>query len=285
MTMAPAPAYKTGIGLRTPHYRGVLSGRPDVGFLEVHSENYFGDGGQPLAVLERVSHHYPISLHGVGLSLGSAQSLDRAHLGKLKTLVQRFDPWLVSEHLAWVGADGVFLNDLLPLPYTEESFAVMAIHVTQIQDALGRRILIENPSSYIAYTHSTIGEAEFLARLAAETGCGLLLDVNNVYVSACNHGFDPAAYLRTIPSYAVEQFHLAGHAREEDLLIDTHDRPVSEAVWKLYRLALHIIGDRPTLIERDSNLPPLQELVDEAAYADGLRRWASLGEARDAQAA
>jgi uncharacterized protein (UPF0276 family) len=285
MTMAPAPANKTGIGLRTPHYRGVLSARPDVGFVEVHSENYFGDGGQPLAVLERVSHHYPISLHGVGLSLGSTQPLNQAHLRKLKALSRRFDPWLVSEHLAWVGADGIFLNDLLPLPYTEESFAVMAMHVTQVQDALGRRILIENPSSYIAYKHSTINEAEFLARLAAETGCGLLLDVNNVYVSACNHGFDAAAYLRAIPSYVVEEFHLAGHAREDGLLIDTHDRPVSEAVWKLYRLALHIIGDRPTLIERDSNIPALQELVDEAAYADGQRRWESTGEAHDARAA
>ena len=271
MIMAPAPAYSSGIGLRTPHFRAVLSTKPDVGFFEVHSENFFGAGGQPLSVLERVRRDYPISLHGVGLSLGGAEPLNQAHLGKLKALVDRIQPSLVSEHLCWVGIGGVFLNDLLPLPYTEEALSVMATHVLQVQDELGRRILIENPSSYLTFAHSTMSEPEFLGALVAMTDCGLLLDINNVHVCAENHGFDAPAYLAAVPAGAVAEYHLAGHTDTGDLLIDTHDHPVSEPVWALYRTAIRIIGDRPTLIERDSNIPPLAELVAEAAQADRLR--------------
>jgi len=280
--MKPAPAYQTGIGLRTPHFRAVISTKPALGFFEVHSENYFGEGGQPISMLERVRLDYPISLHGVGLSLGGADPLNRAHLRNLKTLVDRIDPWLVSEHLAWVGAGGVYLNDLLPLPYTEEALDIMAEHIHQTQDALGRRILIENPSSYLTYTHSTIGEAEFLAELVADTDCGLLLDVNNIHVSAANHGFDPVRYLRAIPPDSVEEIHLAGHAVTPNMLIDTHDRTVSESVWQLYQKALRIIGDRPTLIEWDADIPTLQVLAAEAAFADRLRQSTRKQEVRHA---
>jgi uncharacterized protein len=280
--MAPAPAYSSGIGLRTPHFRAVLSTKPDVGFLEVHSENYFGAGGQPLSVLERVRRDYPVSLHGVGLSLGGAEPLNQAHLGKLKALVDRIEPALVSEHLAWVGIGGVFLNDLLPLPYTEEALSVTAAHVSQVQDRLGQRILVENPSSYLTFRHSTMSEPEFLRALVTTTGCGLLLDVNNIYVSARNQRFDAAAYLAAVPAGAVAEYHLAGHTDAGDLLIDTHDHAVSDPVWALYRAAVRIIGDRPTLIERDSNIPPLAELVAEAAQADRLRLSVAKQEARHA---
>jgi uncharacterized protein (UPF0276 family) len=280
--MAPAPAYSSGIGLRTPHFRAVFSTKPDVGFFEVHSENYFGAGGQPLSVLERVRGDYPISLHGVGLSLGGAEPLNQAHLGKLKALVDRIEPALVSEHLTWVGIGGVFLNDLLPLPYTQEALSVTAAHVSQVQDRLGRRILVENPSSYLTFRHSTMSEPEFLRALVATTGCGLLLDVNNIYVSARNQRFDAKTYLAAVPADAVAEYHLAGHTDAGDLLIDTHDHAVSDPVWALYRAAVRIIGDRPTLIERDSNIPPLAELVAEAAQADRLRLSVAKQEPRHA---
>jgi uncharacterized protein len=282
MIMTPAPAYRSGIGLRTPHFRAVLSTKPDVGFFEVHSENYFGAGGQPLSMLERVRDDYPVSLHGVGLSLGGAEPLNQGHLGKLKALVDRMEPALVSEHLAWVGIGGVFLNDLLPVPYTDEALSVTAAHVSQVQDRLGRRILIENPSSYLTFRHSTMSEPEFLHALVAMTGCGLLLDVNNIYVSAQNQRFDAAAYLAAVPAGAVAEYHLAGHTDAGDLLIDTHDHAVSDPVWALYHAAVRIIGDRPTLIERDSNIPPLAELVAEAAQADRLRQSAAKKETRHA---
>jgi uncharacterized protein (UPF0276 family) len=280
--MATAPAYLTGIGLRTPHFSAVLSKKPVLGFFEVHSENFFGAGGRPLSVLERVAADYPISLHGVGLSLGTAGPLDRSHVDRLKTLVDRVRPSLVSEHLSWIGSGGVFMNDLLPLPYTEEALAVMAAHVLEVQDVLGRPILVENPSSYLTWRHSTIAEPEFLAALVAETGCGLLLDVNNVYVSAHNHGFDATSYLAAIPADAVAEYHLAGHADTGDLLIDTHDRPISEPVWALYQATLRIVGDRATLIERDADIPALCELLAEAAEADRLRRAVTRQEARHA---
>ena len=279
MTMVPAPAYSSGIGLRTPHFRPVLSTKPHVGFFEVHSENYFGAGGQSLSMLERVRGDYPVSLHGVGLSLGGAEPLSQAHLDKLRALVDRIEPALVSEHLAWVGIGGVFLNDLLPLPYTEEALSVTAAHVSQVQDRLGRRILVENPSSYLTFRHSTMSEPEFLGALVAKTGCGLLLDVNNIYVSAQNQRFDAAAYLAAIPASVVGEYHIAGYTDTGDLLIDTHDHPVSDPVWALYRAAVRIIGDRPTLIERDSNIPPLAELVAEAAQADRLRKSVAREEA------
>ncbi len=279
---AAAPARippRAGIGLRAPHYRELLAELPDVGWLEVHSENYFGAGGQPLHYLERARSHYPLSLHGVGLSLGAAHALDRSHLARLAALVRRFEPDLVSEHLSWGSVPGRHLNDLLPLPYTEEALAVAAAHVSQVQDALGRQILVENISSYLRFGHSTLGEAEFIAALAAETGCGVLLDVNNVYVSAVNHGFDPATFFEAIPPEAVGEIHLAGFDRVGALLIDTHGTRVAAPVWALYRLALERYGRVPTLIEWDTDIPALAVLLAEAATAE------SLMEARDAFAA
>lgn len=268
---ATAPARiprRAGIGLRAPHYRELLAELPDVGWLEVHSENYFGDGGQPVHYLERARSHYPLSLHGVGLSLGAAHGLDRDHLARLAALVRRFEPDLVSEHLSWGSVPGRHLNDLLPLPYTEEALAVTAAHVCEVQDVLGRQILVENISSYLRFRHTTLGEAEFIATLVAETGCGVLLDVNNVHVSAVNHGFDPATFFEAIPPAAVREIHLAGFDRAEELLIDTHGTRVAAPVWALYRLALERFGRVPTLIEWDTDIPALAVLLAEAATAE-----------------
>lgn len=270
---APIPA-RAGIGLRAPHYREVLESLPAVGWLEVHSENYFGDGGAPLDYLERARHHYPISLHGVGLSLGSTDALDRAHLHRLKRLIERFEPGLVSEHLCWCSIDGRHLNDLLPLPYTEEALAHIAARIGVVQETLGRRILIENLSSYVQFRHSTIPEWEFVAAVADRADCHILLDVNNVYVSSRNHAFDPFDYLHAIPRGRVHEMHLAGHTvkqqPEGEILIDTHNAPVCEDVWALYGEALRRFGRLPTLIEWDSDLPELGVLVGEAYKADRL---------------
>lgn len=259
---------KTGIGLRAPHYQELLAQRPAVGFLEVHSENYFGAGGAPLHYLEALRAHFPISLHGVGLSLGSADPLNREHLRQLRQLIRRFEPALVSEHLSWGSIDGAYLNDLLPLPYTEEALAHFSMRVAAAQDALGRELLIENPSSYLQYTDSTIPEWEFLAAVARRTGCGLLLDVNNVYVSSVNHGFDARAYIDALPAAAIREIHLAGYSvnryPEGDILIDSHNAPVWESVWDLYEYAVRRLGARPTLIEWDTDLPPLRVLVEQA---------------------
>ena len=263
-----------GIGLRAPHYRDVLESRPRVGWLEVHSENYFGAGGAPLHYLERIRSHYPVSLHGVGLSLGSSDPLDLRHLAKLKALVERFEPGLVSDHLAWSSVGGRHFNDLLPLPYTEESLAHVARRVLMVQEYLGRRLLVENPSTYAQFAESTIAEAEFLAELARRTGCGILLDVNNVYVSAANHRLDARRYLDCIPARHVAEIHLAGftrnHADGEQILIDTHSRPVAAEVWALFAHAVARFGPRPTLIEWDVDLPPLALLAAEAGHAQAL---------------
>jgi len=265
---------RAGIGLRAAHYRDLLAELPDVGWLEVHSENYFGDGGQPLHYLERARSRYPLSLHGVGLSLGSAQGLDRRHVERLAALVRRVEPDFVSEHLSWGAIPGRHLNDLLPLPYTEEALAVVAANVDAVQHTLGRAILVENISSYLRFRHSTIGEADFLAALAARTGCGILLDVNNIYVSATNHGFAPAAFLGSfldaLPADAVREMHLAGFDQAGELFIDTHGTRVAPAVWELYRLALERYGRVPTLIEWDTDLPELAVLLAEAATAESL---------------
>jgi uncharacterized protein (UPF0276 family) len=268
-TLASTLPAQAGIGLRAPHYREILDSRPGIGWLEVHSENYFGDG-QPLRFLERLRRHYPVSLHGVGLSLGRAGTLDMEHLRKLKRLVERIDPGLVSEHLSWGAIDGRHLNDLLPLPYTEEALDRVCAHVGKTQDFLGRRILIENISSYVRWKHDTLPEWEFIATVAQRTGCGLLLDVNNIYVSAINHGFDPRAYLAAIPGNRVEEIHLAGFDETGECLIDTHGRRVSEPVWQLYREAIARLGPRPTLIEWDTDLPALSVLLDEAATAQHI---------------
>jgi uncharacterized protein (UPF0276 family) len=274
----PIPA-RAGIGLRAPHYRELLERQPDIGWVEVHSENYFGEGGQPHWFLERVRRDYPLSLHGVGLSLGSADPLSVEHLSSLKGLIERFEPGLVSDHMSWSAAGGRYLNDLLPLPYTEEALQVFCDHVAQAQEFLGRRMLIENPSSYVAYRHSTISEREFLCAVAERTGCGILLDVNNVYVSAMNHGFDPLAYLAAIPVAPVAEIHLAGFDQGQHCLIDTHGKPVAEPVWALYAEAVKRFGSVPTLIEWDTDIPPLDVLLGEAAKADA---WSG---ARDAVAA
>lgn len=260
-----------GIGLRAAHYRDVIDTRPAVGWLEVHSENYFGDGGVPLHYLERARALYPISLHGVGLSLGSADPLNRTHLRHLKRLIDLIEPGLVSEHLCWSSVNGTYLNDLLPLPYTEEAVAFVSARIAETQDFIGRRLLIENLSSYVQYRHSCMPEWEFLTAVAHAADCAILLDVNNIYVSACNHGFEARDYLRAMPAARVQEVHLAGHTRQHyedgEILIDTHNARVNDAVWTLYRAAIAQLGPRPTLIEWDSDLPTLDVLVDEARQA------------------
>jgi uncharacterized protein len=257
-----------GIGLRAPHYREILKTLPRIGWLEVHSENYFGAGGQPLYFLEQIRNHYPLSLHGVGLSLGSSDELSKPHLKKLKKLIQLFEPGLVSEHLCWGAIGGRSLNDLLPLPYTQEALQHVSAHICEAQDFLGQRILIENVSSYLQFKQTTIPEWEFLSEVAARTGCGILLDVNNIYVNSMNHHFDPLRYIDTVPVTAVEEIHLAGFDTNGSCLIDTHGTPVSADVWALYEHALARIGNKPTLIEWDTDIPPLATLLSEAAKAE-----------------
>jgi hypothetical protein len=261
---------RAGIGLRPPHYRQLLDELPDIGWLEVHSENYFCDGGQPLYFLERLRRHYPVSLHGVGLSLGSTDALSRDHLERLARLIDRVEPALVSEHLSWSSVGGRFYNDLLPLPYTEEALALVCRHVDEAQDYLGRQLLVENISSYLQFAESSLPEWEFVAEVARRTGCAILLDVNNIYVSAVNHGFDAAHYLRGIPAAHVREIHLAGHDHNGRCLIDTHGTRVCEPVWALYREAVARFGRVPALIEWDTDLPPLAVLVDEAGTADTI---------------
>ena len=254
--------------MRAPHYQEILATLPSVGWMEVHSENYFGGGGQPLHYLEAIRGHYPISLHGVGMSLGSADGIDCEHLRRLKQLIERIEPALVSDHLCWGAIGGRHLNDLLPLPYTEEALAVVCANVSEVQDTLGRQILVENVSSYLEFSHSCIAEWDFVAAVARRTGCGIVLDVNNIHVSAVNHGFDALRYLRAIPQSAVQEIHLAGFDEGDFCLIDTHGKPVSDEVWALYRNALARFGAVPTLIEWDTDLPPLDVLLGEAEIAD-----------------
>jgi uncharacterized protein (UPF0276 family) len=247
--------------------------RPQVPWFEIHAENYMG-GGPVVRVLEQLRQDYPFSIHGVGLSLGSADDLDTRHLTRLQRLVQRLEPVLVSEHLSWSIAGGMYLNHLLPLPYTEETLAVVCRHIDQAQTVLGRRLLVENPSSYLRFADASIPEPEFLAELVRRTGCGLLCDVNNIYVSSRNFDQDSVAYLEILPGDAVAEIHLAGHtvndADGRPILIDDHGSPVIAAVWQLYTLALARYGPVPTLIEWDTNLPELAVLVDEARKAERL---------------
>lgn len=277
-TTQPMPA-SAGIGLRQPHHTQVLAERPPVDFLEVHSENYFQAGGSALQFLDGVRQYYPLSLHGVGLSLGSTDPLDDSHLLKLGHLVERYDPWFVSDHLCWSSAGGMHFNDLLPLPYTDEAFMHVAARIDAVQAAIGRRLLVENVSSYLTLSTSSMPEWEFLAGLAKRTGCGILLDINNVYVNACNHGFDALKYLFSIPGELVEEVHLGGFTPVDvdgtQLLVDTHDHPVSDDVWQLYTATLERTGPKPTLIEWDTNLPSLNQLVGES-----MRARACLGDIR-----
>ena len=265
---------RTGIGLRAQHQAQIVAQRPVIGWVEAHSENYFAQGGSQREFLAKIRAHYPLSLHGVGLSLGSIDPLDRRHLRELERLVREFDPMLVSEHLSWGSVGGRFVNDLLPLPYTEEALRHMADRVRHVQDALGRQILIENVSSYLQFTCSQMTEWEFLSALVRESGCAILLDVNNIYVSAVNHGFHAPTYLQAVPAAAVHEIHLAGHTVNRvgprEIRIDTHGEPVCQAVWELYALAVERFGPVPTLIEWDTDIPALDVLVAEAHKADSV---------------
>jgi uncharacterized protein (UPF0276 family) len=262
-------ALGAGIGLRTPHYHDLLERRPSIGWLEAHSENYFGEGGFDLHVLGELRRDYPVSLHGVGLGLGSAQGYSLTHLHKLKNLIERVEPVQVSEHLCWGAVAGTALNDLLPLPLTADALDLMCARVTQMQEILQRRILIENISSYLRFFHADYTEAEFVNALARRSGCGILLDVNNVYVNQCNHGEDAAVFIDAVePSY-VGEIHLAGHRVTDIAVIDDHGARVVQEVWRLYERALSRCGPVPTLIEWDTNIPGLDVLLDEAACAQG----------------
>ena len=266
----PIPA-AAGIGLRHTHYGDFLTGRPATAWIEVHSENYLCPGGPRLATLEAIRRHYPLSCHGVGLSLGSAEGLDTDHLARLRALFDRFEPGLVSEHVSWSTTGGDYLNDLLPLPYTEEALDTLVGNIGQAQDALSRTILIENPSSYVTFAESALPEWEFCVEAAKRSGCGLLLDVNNIHVSAFNHGYDAQDFVRAIPGELVGEIHVAGHADTEwngrPVLIDDHGSTVKEAVWDLLDTALARIGPKPVLMEWDLDLPPLDILLGEAARA------------------
>jgi uncharacterized protein (UPF0276 family) len=269
----PVPT-RAGVGLKPQHYSAILEDRPDIGWFEVHAENYMGAGGPPHRHLAAIRDHYPLSLHGVGLSIGSARPLDREHLRRLRALNDRYRPGLFSEHLAWSTHD-VFFNDLLPVPYNRESVARVADHIDEVQEVLGRQMLLENPSTYLAFADSTMSETDFLSEVVRRTGCGLLLDVNNVQVSAVNQGTDPIAYLETFPMAHVGEIHLAGYAPEDDgtgapLLIDAHDRPVDPLVWTLYEHALVLAGSVPTLIEWDNDVPDWPVLFAEAQRADAV---------------
>jgi uncharacterized protein len=272
---------RAGIGLRSPHVAEVLATRPALAWLEVHPENYLG-GGPAVRALQAIRQDYPVSFHAVGLSVGTADGLDRRHLGRLKILADRLEPALVSEHLAWSQVSGAYLNHLLPLPYTDEALAVVCRNVDEVQTTLGRRVLIENPSGYLRFTASTIPEVEFLAALVRRTGCGLLCDVNNVYVTTQNLGLDPVAYLAALPPGAVDEIHLAGHSVNDAdgqlLLIDDHGSPVSPAVWALYEHALRRFGAVPTLVEWDTEVPTLEVLLQEARRAEA-RLQATMGDA------
>ena len=263
--MLPAAA---GIGLRHAHFREVLAGRPALAFLEVHSENYFGDGGRDLDVLTRLRGDYPLSLHGVGLSIASADGIADAHLAKLKRLADRIEPAAVSEHLCWGGIDGRHWNDLLPVPHTAAALDLVASRVTQVQDALRRPLLVENIVSYVEFASSELSELEFMTLLARRTGCRVLLDINNVYVNAVNHGFDAAHEIEQIPIELVDEVHLAGHFRGADCLIDHHGDRVAPAVWALFESFIRRAGPKPTLIEWDTDLPALEVLLGEARLAE-----------------
>jgi hypothetical protein len=262
---------KAGIGLRAPHYQEVANLKPDIGWLEIHPENFFVEGGIALHILDIVSQTYPLSFHGVGLSLGSVEQPEKKHLEKLKHLIDRYHPAMVSEHVSWSATNHTFANDLLPLPYTEESASVISNNIKKYQDFIGRQILIENPSSYLSYSHSTMPEWEFMNLISDQSGCGILLDVNNIYVMAHNHSLDANRYLQEIDIDKVQEMHLAGHAQniigDQTILIDHHGDYVIEPVWQFYQQALTRFGATPTLIEWDTDIPPLDVLLDEAKKA------------------
>lgn len=273
-----------GLGLRAPHVRLVETTRPAIGWLEIHAENYLA--GPPLARLESLRRDYPLSVHGVGLSLGTASGLDLEHVKRFKALIDRTEPFLVSDHLSWSVADGVYLGDLLPLPYSEETLDIVAANVSAAQDALGRRILVENPSRYLDFRRSTIPEPEFLVALSRRTGCGILLDVNNVFVTCANLGLDAQSYLETLSGSSIGEIHLAGHScvqrGKATILIDDHASAVSEPVWQLYASVLERFGLVPSLIEWDKDLPSFDTLLGEARAAERIAQDRSSTDARAA---
>jgi uncharacterized protein (UPF0276 family) len=266
---------RAGVGLKAEHYRTIIESRPDIAFFEVHAENYMGAGGPPHRYLTEIRGRYPLSLHGVGLSIGADRPLDRKHLARLRQLLARYQPGLFSEHLAWSTHETSFFNDLLPVPYTAETLGRVCEHIDEVQESLGRQILLENPSTYIAFAESTYSEISFIGEIVRRTGCGLLLDINNVYVASVNQQWDPVRYIDDYPLAHVQEIHLAGHTQETDekgrpLLIDTHDRPVAELVWDLFAHAIERLGPTPTLIEWDTKVPGWPQLQAEAEWADAL---------------
>jgi uncharacterized protein (UPF0276 family) len=267
-----APFAGFGLGLRKPHYAEFLDHRVAVDFVEVISENFMVDGGRPRQILRDVRARYPVALHGVSMSIGSADGLDGAYLARLRALADEIEPLFVSDHLSWTRVEGFSSHDLLPLPYTREALDLVCANIDRAQNALGRAMLIENPSTYIDFARADMTEWQFLDAMCARSGCGLLLDVNNVFVSASNHGFDPIAYLDGVPHDRVRQIHLAGHSMGEELLIDTHDQPVPGSVWDLYAYVLPRLGPVATMIERDDDIPPLADLLGELSVARNIGR-------------
>ena len=268
--MLTYPSLGFGLGLRVDHYDAILASRPAIDWFEVLSENYLVPGGRPLNYLMRIRERYPLVMHGVSLSIGSSAPLDREYLRQLKALAGRVQPAWISDHLCWTGVAGRNTHDLLPLPYTEEALAHVAERVRTVQDFLGRRILLENVSSYVAFRDSRLTEWQFLAEVATRADCLILLDVNNIYVSSVNHEFAPLDYLHAVPAERVQQIHLAGHQNHGDYLIDTHDQPVPDPVWELYAAAVRHCGAVSTMIERDDRIPPLAELCAELSQARTL---------------
>jgi uncharacterized protein (UPF0276 family) len=266
----PSPGF--GLGLRTEHYADFLGAPQPVDWLEIISENFMVPGGKPLVVLDQIRERYPVAMHGVSLSLGAADGLNPNYLAELKKLVRRVNPLWVSDHLCWTGVHGTNTHDLLPLPYHEQALKHVVRQIRQVQDFLERPLLIENVSSYVGYNDSTLNEWDFLRAVCEEADCLLLLDVNNVYVSAFNHGFDPLTYLRAIPAQRVQQVHLAGHTHNGDHIIDTHDHPIVDPVWDLYRAACEHLGEVATMIERDAHIPPLPEVLAELDEARRIAR-------------
>ena len=281
---------RAGVGLKPCHYKTILETDPDVGFFEVHAENYMGAGGPPHRYLTAIRSRYPLSLHGVGLSIGGDRPLDRDHLGRLKTLIERYQPGLFSEHLAWSTHAAAFFNDLLPLPYTADTLARVVEHVDEVQHTLGRQMLLENPSTYLAFAETTYFEIDFVREVVRRTGCGLLLDINNVQVTSTNQQWDPIGYIDAYPLAHVREIHLAGSSPETDekgrpLLIDTHDRPVDDVVWALFEHAIRKLGPTPTLIEWDAKLPAWPELQAHADRAEAIIAAAAPGDCRHAAVA
>lgn len=267
MQVANRPFLGFGLGLRPDHYQEILNSTPPIDWFEIISENYMASGGMPRYHLDQIIERYPVVMHGVSLSIGGTDDFDHEYLKQLKILINHIKPKWISDHLCWTGIDSLNMHDLLPLPYTEEAINHTVNRIKRVQDYLGQQILIENVSSYLTYTDSQISEWEFLSAIANLADCNILLDVNNVYVSAFNHKFDPLTYIKSLPPKRIHQIHLAGHSNHGTYILDTHDAPIISDVWTLYKESIQILGQVSTMIERDDNIPPLNELIDELNYA------------------